>query len=67
MSTIRNIQLTLPDSSQRQIQQGIETLPSRGACQISIQTHGPWIVTGEYRDNLLCAITIKRTTNQETG
>jgi hypothetical protein len=66
MSAIYNIQLTIPGQNQPPIRQSAAAFPPTGECQIDIQTNGTWVVTGEYRDNCLRAISIKRKTNQET-
>ena len=66
MSVIRNIRVSIPkiENSTNQFRR-TATAPI-GDCSINIRANQDWIVTGEYRNNTLCAIRLQRNSNDGT-
>jgi len=65
MSSIRNIQITIPASNDYPNHHGVPSLASHSECSINIQVNQDWIVTGEYCNNTLCAIRLQRSSCEE--
>ena len=65
MSSIRDIRITIPRIKNTvETCGGIHSSPY-GECSIRIHANRDWEVIGEYCNNRLCAIKLRRTSNEE--
>jgi hypothetical protein len=58
MATIENINIDLGRDDESSFQQAHPNLNE--VCSVNIQAANDWVVTGKYRNNILCGIEIKR-------
>jgi hypothetical protein len=65
MSSLHQIDVQLVHGSDSPLE--IATAPPQtGDYTINIQASEEWVITGKYRDNMLCALTLNRQTHPES-